>query len=210
VSFKKKADTKIISQTNLTEDELEVSDTLMLSFNKPIDTFDLDKLLLLRNKDTVKTPQIEIVNLRSIQFLDPFAPNDINNLVWPPESIVFYDGTTNKDSIVLSFKRKGENKYANLEIELTNRPNTPLVVQLFKSNKFIEARAIDTIQTNIVFNLLNPGEYNISVVFDENGNGEWDTGSFFENKQPEKIIVFPQKFTLRANWDTKQPVAFQE
>lgn len=210
VNFKKLVESKISYKPNIKEEELEISDTLTIAFNKPIMRFDNEKLLLIRNKDTLKDPQLNIYNLRNLRFLDSFVPGEMNNLVFLPETVVFYDNSSNQDSIVLKFKQKGENKYANLEIELENRPNLPLVIQLYQSNKLIEARSIDAIQTNIFFNLLSPGEYTVSVVLDENANGVWDSGSFFENKQPEKIIVFPQKFTLRANWDTKQPVAFQE
>jgi len=209
VNFKKFTETKITNKVNLVDEELEITDSLTITFNKPIQVVDLLKTGLIRNTDTVTSPQLDIYNLRTLRCLNLFEPGEMNRLFLLPEALVFYDGSSNQDTIVVNFKQKGENKYANLEIELENRPSTPLVLQLYKANKLIESRAIDTTQTNIFFNLLSPGEYSISVVLDENNNGVWDTGSFFENKQPEKIIVFPQKFVLRANWDTKQPVAFQ-
>lgn len=210
INFKKLIDSKITYKSNIKEEELEISDTLTIAFNKPMVNIDSEKMLFIRDTDTLKNPRLDIHNLRNLRLLDSLVAGEMNNLVLLPQSIVFYDNSTNQDSILLNFKQKGENKYANLEIELENRPNLPLVIQLYQSNKLIEARSIDTIQTNLFFNLLKPGEYNVSVVLDENANGAWDSGSFFEKRQPEKILIFPQKITLRANWDTKQRVAFKQ
>ena len=38
-------------------------------------------------------------------------------------------------------------------------------------------------------------------VFDENGNGYWDTGNFTEKKQAERMCYYPEKITIRENWD---------
>jgi hypothetical protein len=50
--------------------------------------------------------------------------------------------------------------------------------------------------------LFLPGEYVIRIVFDENKNGKWDTGTFFgTKKQPEKATTIKKKLTVKANWD---------
>jgi len=38
-------------------------------------------------------------------------------------------------------------------------------------------------------------------IYDENGNGKWDTGTYLENKQPEKVVYFSGKFDVRSGWD---------
>ena len=63
----------------------------------------------------------------------------------------------------------------------------------------------------ITQNLLNiaqltPGDYQLKVLLDENNNGKWDTGKFGfgqKNKQPEKVIVLPNKLNIRADWDNE-------
>ena len=39
------------------------------------------------------------------------------------------------------------------------------------------------------------------VFRDENKNGYWDTGDFAEQKQAEKMSYYPEKITIRENWD---------
>ena len=60
---------------------------------------------------------------------------------------------------------------------------------------------IDTVST---FTLLNPGNYQVRILHDENGNGIWDTGSLFPTKiQPEIAEFFQNEITIKANWENK-------
>jgi len=51
--------------------------------------------------------------------------------------------------------------------------------------------------------LIEPGQYTLRIVYDENGNGEWDTGNYWEKKQPEFVLPFPKEISVRANWDNE-------
>ncbi len=48
---------------------------------------------------------------------------------------------------------------------------------------------------------ISTGEYVVRVFRDENKNGYWDTGDFAEQKQAEKMSYYPEKITIRENWD---------
>jgi len=54
---------------------------------------------------------------------------------------------------------------------------------------------------------VKPGEYKIRVFFDENNNGKWDAGNFYEKIQPEKVVIYTDpvekinKIAVRANWE---------
>jgi len=50
--------------------------------------------------------------------------------------------------------------------------------------------------------LFPPGEYDLRVLYDTNGNLRWDPGQFFGKRvQPEKVAPIKKKFTVKANWD---------
>jgi hypothetical protein len=57
----------------------------------------------------------------------------------------------------------------------------------------------------IAFQYLTPGDYMLRIVIDENRNGQWDTGNYDKKIQPEKIIYYPARISLRANWDLVVP-----
>jgi hypothetical protein len=41
-------------------------------------------------------------------------------------------------------------------------------------------------------------------LFDENNNGEWDTGDYSDKLQPEKVYYYPYDMELRAFWDVEE------
>jgi hypothetical protein len=55
----------------------------------------------------------------------------------------------------------------------------------------------------VSFEYLLPGKYKICLIYDTNDNGTWDTGSYAEKRQPEKVIYYPDLINTRANWDVE-------
>lgn len=51
------------------------------------------------------------------------------------------------------------------------------------------------------FRYLKPADYMIRVLVDDNRDGKWTTGSFKDRRQPEKVIYYMEKVTVRQNWD---------
>ena len=54
--------------------------------------------------------------------------------------------------------------------------------------------------------LIQPGDYEISILFDKNENGKWDTGNYWKKLQPEKIVPRKELFNIRANWENELTV----
>jgi hypothetical protein len=62
---------------------------------------------------------------------------------------------------------------------------------------------------NNVYEFLHvePGNYSIRVLIDENNNGSWDPGNILTLQPPEKVVLFfhpnvdSQPVNLRANWE---------
>ena len=60
------------------------------------------------------------------------------------------------------------------------------------------------------FFYLSPGDVYVRLFLDRNGNGRWDEGYYAEQRQPEPVYYFPQKLTIRANWDVEQTWRLRE
>jgi hypothetical protein len=55
--------------------------------------------------------------------------------------------------------------------------------------------------------LFIPGEYDLRILYDDNKNGKWDPGEFYEkHKQPEKVVRVRQKLTVKSNWDNETDI----
>ena len=52
--------------------------------------------------------------------------------------------------------------------------------------------------------LFLPGEYQVRILYDTNGNGKWDPGQFFGNRrQPELVVPVTGRITIKPNWENE-------
>jgi len=79
----------------------------------------------------------------------------------------------------------------------------PVLVQLVENNDNEEVIRQKAIKENseIVFDYLAPNKYKIKIIIDSNDNGVWDTGSFQDKYQPEKVSYINEVIKVRSNWD---------
>ena len=54
------------------------------------------------------------------------------------------------------------------------------------------------------FSNIEPSNYRVRVIFDANGNGQWDTGNYLKRIQPERVSYYPDLIEVRANWELEQ------
>ncbi len=105
-----------------------------------------------------------------------------------------------------SFDRKfsiaTEEDYGSLFLLLPDADSTALVQLLSASGKV--SRQVAAPRGRADFFYLQPGDYYVRLIADRNGNGRWDTGEYASGREPEAVYYFPQKFTVRANWDIEQ------
>ena len=55
----------------------------------------------------------------------------------------------------------------------------------------------------VKMDFLPPGKYGLKIIFDRNNNGKWDTGNYFKNIQPERVIMSEKLIDLKSNFETK-------
>jgi len=80
----------------------------------------------------------------------------------------------------------------------------PILVELLDKNGNMVQQQYNTEEKPLEFRLLDPGNYGIRVIFDENGNGKWDTGNYKELRQAEPVKYYPQMIEIRANWEREE------
>jgi len=203
----KKEDKRLQFQLNLSNGDFDVLDTFKLSFQHPLKEFDSTRIRF--TDDNYKD-----IDTRNYHWKrDSTAKLFIMNYNWPTDTkyhlILAKDfgedsaGRKLLKTDTVSFHTKkdidyGEVKVRILNLDLSKKPVLQFVVQdavkysfPFRSGK--EFRQI----------LFPPGEYELRVLYDTNGNGVWDPGQFFGNhrRQPERVVPIKKKLTVKANWD---------
>ncbi len=99
-----------------------------------------------------------------------------------------------------SFKVKELSDYGKIFIQLQS-PGKNWLLQIINAKEAVVQQGYVPENGKIAFQYLTPGEYMLRIVVDENHNGKWDTGNYDEKLQPERLIYYPAKVSLRANWD---------
>ncbi len=123
------------------------------------------------------------------------------HLFIPPGTFTDIFGLTN-DSIKIDFKTKEANYYGSVNVNLII-PETQgnyLVQLLDEQDQLVREKSVKKSEV-LTFLYLYPRKYKLKIIYDENNNQKWDTGSYFQKKQPEKIIYNPEPITIRSNWD---------
>ncbi|GGB84772.1 hypothetical protein GCM10007424_26030 [Flavobacterium suaedae] len=109
------------------------------------------------------------------------------------------------DTLSYSLSTRSFNDYGNLRVQLENVNRFPLILQVLNTQEDIKAEYYSEGETYITFESMLPDSYILRVIYDDNGNGEWDTGDVLEKRQPEQVIYFPKPIDVRALWDVEQP-----
>ncbi len=81
---------------------------------------------------------------------------------------------------------------------IVNTQATSYTVQLI--NKSYQAVKSISTSRNVEFKNVPPGDYTFRILLDQNNDGQWSPGNSLRWIQPEKVIVYPQFFNVRANW----------
>ncbi|MDX9907917.1 MAG: Ig-like domain-containing protein [Mariniphaga sp.] len=110
-------------------------------------------------------------------------------------------GITSK-ALSSTFKTRSDDYYGTINLSMTEVEGDLLVQLLENSDKetLIQEQTIQSDQT-VVFRYIPPDKYRIKIVFDDNGNGKWDLGSYQDKIQPERVAYINEVIRVRSNWD---------
>ncbi|MFS4454605.1 Ig-like domain-containing protein [Maribacter sp. 2304DJ31-5] len=172
-----------------------------ITANTPIVWTDTSKISVTIKDSIPLNYSLELDSLgNKLDFNFPLEPNESYTIDILPDAIQDFFGNTN-DTLSYRLSTKSLADYGNLRVNLNGNITYPIFVQL-TDEKGETQREIYAEQPMVYeFNSINPGNYMIRVIFDENKNGKWDTGSFLKKIQPEKVSYYPGTIEMRANWE---------
>ena len=124
-------------------------------------------------------------------------------LTFLPGAIADFFGMEN-DTLQVRLATEKRTDFGNMVLTVSGNVRYPIVVQLTDDGGEIKREQMGTEPKPFQFNTLEPGKYGIRVIFDDNGNGKWDTGNYLKQIQPERISYYPDIIDVRANWEMEQ------
>jgi uncharacterized protein (DUF2141 family) len=201
-----KKEKRLKVKSNLQGKEMDLLEPLMLTFDSPLKNFDTSKIVLANDSTYTKIAGYSIrldstrmkatLNLRwnekhryALLLQKDFASDSLNRELLKPDT--------------LRFTTKAMADYGQVKINFLNLGPAKNPVLLLVQGGVIKNSF--PLKTNIFeLQLYPPGEYDMQILYDENGNGKWDPGEFFKaHRQPEIIKPLERKLTVKPNWMTE-------
>lgn len=131
-----------------------------------------------------------------------FTPGKKYQLTVPSKTISsFYDKT--KDPVRFDFEIGKIDAYGDLEFTLTNAPTTKYWLQLLNANEDVKYQKYTS--GNVVkFDYLEPNEYVVRILVDDNENHNWDGADFINGVEAEGVYVYYSPVIIRPLWNSKE------
>ncbi len=197
---------QFIWKTNANASTMELNNNIVLIAPEPVLFFDSTQIVLYLSEDTLKTPlkisfERDTTAWRQYQISYKWEPETNYTLEIDSAACTNIYGITSK-RLTKKFKTREEDYYGTLIVDATN-VYCPTIVQLLKNSddELVMFEQIIEKDGKITFNYLAPGKYKAKVIYDENGNGKWDTGSYQDLYQAEKVSYSNKIVKVRSNWE---------
>ncbi|MBG42760.1 MAG: hypothetical protein CL530_02225 [Aequorivita sp.] len=214
VTNKNFIDTSTVRMRELFKDSLTISalktgtlklkDTFKLRANTPLITFDAAQFQVMAKDSSFVESTVTLnkkYNWAEVYF--PKTEDQTYSINILPGALTDFFEKTN-DTIQFNVNTRLESDYGTLNLTLVNVEAFPIIVQILDSKYNIVAEKYLTENKDVFFGALSPDKYFIRIIYDENENRSWDTGSFLNRMQPERIIYYPTQIEVRANWSLNE------
>lgn len=144
-------------------------------------------------------------NRKKLTIQKKWVPGERVNVLFFKKGISDSAGLSLFTNDTLKFLVKEKQEYGSLKLEfqgldIKRKP----VLQFVEGNEVKRSVPLNT--TNWEEKLILPGEYEFSVLYDENKNGKWDAGNYKSKQQPEQTLAIPQKINVKADWENERTI----
>ena len=170
---------------------------IIITFESPmiVTPFDSITIMAKNTREQVSQAQFTVeqdtANIKkfTLRLAEKLTPGFEYTLRIPDSVFMDIDGIY-CDSLVKKITLPQDESLSSLTVEASNVHEKYLVELVDeKRTKVFRSYQIDTVSV-LEFPYLKAGKYSIRITEDKNGNGQVDTGSLLDKKQPEKVMMF--------------------
>ncbi|CDF80971.1 conserved hypothetical protein containing N-terminal bacterial Ig-like domain [Formosa agariphila KMM 3901] len=182
--------------------QINFNEDFVLSATTPIKSLNASYISLIDKDSTVVpyTTKMDTLN-NNIRFLFEKNENSKYRLQFLPGAITdFYDDKN--DTLQYIMQTKAYDDYPNVRV-LPRNAVYPIIVQLTSAKGEVKYEQYSTEAAPIDFTYLKSGKYLLRVIYDENGNKKFDTGSYLKKIQPERVSYYPEEIEVRTGFDSE-------
>ena len=198
----------LMAADNLEGGQLNPNKRLRLTFPTPVVSIDRSKIQLL--EDSVAVTNFQLVNDSSdflsyfVQF--PWDKGTEYEMKFGAGAVTGMFDSKSKE-FTKAFELASADDYGTLVLKVkVPEANKNYVLQITNEDKKTIAEHVIKRDTTLNFANYRAGKYFVRVVYDNNGNGIWDTGSVSKRVMPEQIYNVPKELSVRAGWDRNENI----
>jgi hypothetical protein len=193
-------------QTDLNNSVVELNKNVGIIAPEPIFSIDTTKIVLYLSEDTLKKPlnfkfEKDTLEYRKYIISHQWEPEEKYTLQVDSAAFTNIFGITSQ-TLTVKFSAREEDYYGIVSLNFTG-VEMPVMVQLLGNTtdeKVIDQNVISR-NGKVIFDYIKPEKYKLKVIFDRNGNGKWDTGSYQDKIQPERVSYINEVVKVRSNWE---------
>lgn len=194
---------------------IKVSDTQSMDpdnnvdfhFQEPLDTVDLSKIHFTMKVDTLFQPVPFLFRRVQGTVMDyrlyaEWEADSTYQIEVDTAAFVNIYGKRN-EAFKRTIRMKSLDSYSTLFVVLQGDDWNNAVVELLNPSEKVvkQAKAKDN---RADFYFITPGIYYLRLYRDLNANGQWDTGDYDLQLQPEPVYYYPTSLNLKAQWEITQ------
>lgn len=183
-----------------------IGEMFKINASTPIVKINTDSITII-NKDSIPQEFISILDTINNQLSLKWETTAKERYKISIKESAFEDffGHVNDTLIEYGATTKGLADLGSIRVKLNNVESYPIIVQLTNNQGEVLHEVYSEKATPFYdFININPSNYLLRVIFDANKNGEWDTGSYLQKTQPERISYYPSEIELKPNWELEQ------
>ena len=192
--------------TNLSSTGFDLNKDILLTSPQPIKYLDSVAVSLYLAEDTLKkqipfTFNQDTAAYRTYRIAFPWESETSYTLEIDSAACINIYGISSR-KLSNTFKTRPEDYYGTINLEL-NSVEGQVLVQLLENNDAETVLQEKKVNENgtVVFEYLAPEKYKVKVIYDENRDGKWNTGSYQDRIQPERVAYINEVIKVRSNWD---------
>jgi hypothetical protein len=208
------ADKRLRYQTSLKENKQDLLENFSFRFEAPLKFFDSTKILFTTDttyqavtqpfrwvKDSTGTK----LELQIDSAANGWKENTLYNLVFETN---FAEDTLGRRILkkdTISFRTREKKSYGTLKLNFTKpEPDKNPVLQFVQNSIIVISYPLTSNQ--YINNLMNPGEYELLILYDENKNGKWDAGEFFGKRKQPELVKPVRRITIKAGFENEYDI----
>jgi uncharacterized protein (DUF2141 family) len=105
-----------------------------------------------------------------------------------------------KDTSIVNFMISNNNNLSTLELTIFNIPYPKSIIQIIKNKQVVKELRVSADKQEYSISRCEPGDYELKLIGDWNGDGYWTIGNIEKNILPEPIVDYNGVLQLKKNW----------